>query len=133
MKNLVLFYSYTGHSKDYAMQLAADEGCELREIVELKPRSKFNCYTVGCYKALRCAKSEIKPLNLKPYDMITIVSPVWAGGTTPAVNAAIDLLPSGKRVKLVLISASGKARSLKAEARVRDKKCTVMAVESIKN
>ena len=110
MKTLILFHSYTGKTKRLAEKKAAELGADIEEIKDVKRPSLIAAYTIGCFRAMRHKKVPIQPIKvqLDSYNKIIIMSPVWASRPTPAVNSAIGLLPSGKKVELVMVSASGK-------------------------
>jgi hypothetical protein len=110
MKTLVLYYSYTGHTRKLAEELAARENAALLELQTPRRVSKFKAYALGCPGALSGRAWEILPLekNLEDYDRLILLSPVWAGNPPPPVNAALALLPAGKQIDVKMISGGGK-------------------------
>ena len=79
-RTLVVFYSYTGTSRELARLLAAQQGWALGEIVELQRRA-------GAQGTWRCLLDSL--LRRRPairyqgpdpagQDMVVLVSPIWA-------------------------------------------------------
>ncbi len=110
MKTLVLFYSYSGHTKRLADELAAKEACDIAQITDVRRPGKLKAYSAGCLAAIKGKAWSIQPLSadFSNYDRLILLSPVWAGNPPPAVNAAIELFPAGKSVEVKMISGSGK-------------------------
>jgi len=109
MKTLVLFHSYTGKTKELAAKKAAELGADIEEIKDVKRQSTIGAYTIGGFRAIRRKGTPIQPIQsqLDGYDKIILMSPVWASRPTPAINSAIGSIPSGKRIELIMVSASG--------------------------
>ena len=136
MKTLVLFYSYTGHTKQLAQEYAVKETADIAEIKEIKHPGKLKAYSAGCFAAMRGKPWQIEPLqtDLAAYERIELFSPVWAGNPPPAVHAAIRLLPKGKTVSVTMVSAGGKSGCRAAvEAAIQSKGCTPEAFEDVKS
>ena len=135
MKTLILFYSYTGHTKKLAEEMSAKESADIAEIKDAKRPGKLKAYCSGCFNALRGKAWPIQPIaaDLAAYDRIKICSPVWAGNLPPAVNAALEKLPGGKTVSFTLASASGKSDCrAKIETAVKSKGCTLEGFMDVK-
>ncbi len=111
MKTLIIYYSYSGKTKVFAEEKARELNAETLEVVEKKPRSKFNAYVLGSFAAMKQKQSEIVPINvdLMEYEKIIIAGPIWAGSPAPAINSIISLLPAGKEVEVFFTSGSGKS------------------------
>lgn len=112
MKIIVIFYSYTGHTRKIAQDMASKENADIYEIKERKLRNKFNAYVFGSFQAMKQKKADIAPINidLQLYDKIIIMMPIWAGFPAPSINNVIEILPAGKEVEVISISASGSSR-----------------------
>ena len=135
MKTLVLFYSYTGHTKKIAEELAKREDADIQEIVGLTRPGKVKVYLSGALAAKRCQAWEIQPLgvDLGDYDRLFLLAPVWAGFPAPYLNAVLNQLSSGKTVYLKLISASGKSGCKEqVEAMIKNKGSILGGYEDIK-
>ena len=135
MKTLVIFYSYTGHTKALAQKLAADKSADIVEIKDIKCPSKIKAFSIGCFAAMRGKAWPIQPieLDLKSYDSLILLSPIWAGNPPPAVHAFMQLLPEGVSVSIKMVSASGSNSCRdKLEAAVRAKGGKLNRFEDIK-
>jgi flavodoxin len=136
MKTLVMYYSYSGHTKKIAEALAAKEPADIVEIKEAKRPGVFKAYTAGCVAALRGKGWPISPLgaDLAAYGRLALLSPIWANNPPPFVNAALELLPEGKTVSIKMVSASGKSNCRKRlEAALDAKNCKLESFEDIKS
>ena len=136
MKTIVLYYSYSGHTKKVAEKLARTQGAELVEIKTKVRRPMPLLFVYDCALALMHKTTAIEPIqqDLSAYDMITLASPVWASNPTPAFNAALKLVPKGKKLQVVLVSGSGSTkRSIVAtKHRIKDQGCKLMSYEDVK-
>lgn len=135
LKTAIIFYSYTGHTKRLAQELAGKENADLIEVKDKRRPGAIKAYTAGCLAALRGKKAGIGPVagDLNAYDKIVVMGPVWAGNPAPPVNTIIDMLPSGKEVELHMVSASGGSRAeSRLTARLREKGCGPVRYRNIK-
>ncbi len=134
MKEIILYYSFTGNTKKYAKKLAKKIGSDIYEITEIRKRSKMNAFIYGCFQALTDRKSKIHPVtvNLNDYEKIIIASPVWAGSPVPAINNIFDILPKGKIVDVVFVSENGVSNYDKIKEKIKNKKCKVGEIKNIK-
>lgn len=108
-KTLVMYYSFTGHTKEMAEKQAKKNNADLVEVKESKSRSKWNAYLKGCLQARKQSSSKIDEVHtdFAKYERILIGAPIWAGYPAPAFNSMIDMIPSGKEVELFFLSGSG--------------------------
>ena len=135
MKTLVLYYSYTGHTKKIAEELAVKESADIAEIKAEKRPGKFKAYSAGCFAAIRGKCWPIQPLDvdLSSYDRLFLFAPIWAGFPAPYINSVLETLPEGKKVYFKMISASGKSKCKeRLEAAIKAKGCTLEGFEDIK-
>ena len=135
MKTLILFYSYTGKTKLLAEQKAAELSADIEEVKTIKKPFVLRAYFVESLRAMRCKKSAIAPIksNLDDYDTIIIMAPIWAGSPAPAVNSIIDLLPKGKEIELLMVSASGTSGgATRNRTLIEARGCTVTTYINIK-
>ena len=135
MKTLVIYYSYSGHTKAIAEKIAIDETADIAEIKDIERPGKLKAYSVGCFAAIKGKAWPIAPLaiDLALYDHLILLSPIWAGNVPPAVNAFLALLPEGKTVSVKLISASGKSGCrTRIEDAIKEKNGTAEAFEDVK-
>ena len=132
MKTVILYYSYSGNTKAVANKKAGELACDIEQITEVK---KVNLIA-ALYRAIKRKKTEIKPLESKlgEYEKIIIMSPVWASLPVSAVNSAIDCLPAGKQVELVMVSGGGGTKKTAAGTRelVIERGCEVASYTDLK-
>lgn len=113
MKTLVIFYSYTGSTEKLAQGLAAKESADIIEVKDQVKPGKFAAYTLGCFKAMRMKPSDIEPLeaDFTAYEKIILMAPVWAGKIAPPLVRVFEMLPPGRALEVIAVSASGKSRA----------------------
>lgn len=111
MRELILYYSFTGNSRSLAKKAAAERGADIEEIRTVKPYSTISAYSVGGFRSIRRRSQPIEPLqaDLKDYDKFTFYVPVWASNPAPPFNSVIKLLPQGAEVEVFCVSAGGKS------------------------
>ncbi|MCL2323685.1 MAG: hypothetical protein FWC47_16460 [Oscillospiraceae bacterium] len=135
MKKLIIFYSYTGHTKTLAKELAAKESADIAEVLDTHRPGKLKAYTLGCYAAIKGKAWPILPLkvDLKAYDTLVLFSPTWASNVPPAVNTILEQLPKGKKILVKMVSASGNSKcKARIEEIIKAKGCTLQDFEDIK-
>lgn len=128
MKNLILYYSYTGHTKKIAEAAAAQNGSDIAEICDSKRPGTLKAYVLGSFAAMRGKAWQIVPLrvDMEAYETLHIYAPVWAGHVPPAVHAVLAQLPGGKRVSITLVSASGNSSCReKTELALQARNCSL--------
>lgn len=112
MKNLIAYYSWTGNTEAVAKELQKKIGGDLQRIGEIKQRMPGIGFAGAAVSALLGLKSQLKPMDfsLKSYDRIIIGGPMWAGKSTPAINAFISKADfTNKNVYLFVTLADDKA------------------------
>ena len=134
MSELVLYYSYSGHTKKIALDTAAKYNLTTCEVVdEVKP-GKFKAYTKGCYHAMKGVATPIKPLmvSFAEFGAVLVFAPIWAGSIAPAMNTALAKLPMGTKVSLRLVSRSGRSSKEKITKRLKTLGLEIIGYEDIK-
>lgn len=112
MRDLVVFYSYSGHGAQDARWLAAALGADVAGIVEEDPRppggaAGFRCILDSLFRR----QPPIRPLAQRAadYDRVILVCPVWAGRMAgPARTWVAQEGRSAKRLALLVQSGSGR-------------------------
>ena len=137
MKTIILYYTFKGSSRKEANRLAEkEENTTVYEVKEQKKRTMLTAFFSGCPKAARRKGTKIQSLdcNLKEYDKIIIVAPIWAGYPAPAFNSIVELLPSGKKVEIYVCSSSGQAPNSKEGTckLINDKGCELVGYHDVK-
>ena len=141
MKELVLFYSYSGSTKKIAEQFAQENNFDICEVTDVKRPVKFFAYTAGIIKVMKNSGRKINPLTIKngagaqfgDYDIVNVFSPVWASHTAPSVNSAFKLLPPETKIKLFMVSMSGKSEKESQSKRITDLGLEIIGYEDIKS
>ena len=140
MKELVLFYSYSGNTKKAAGKFAQENNCDICEVTDQKRPNKFAAYTAGIVKVMKNSGRPIKPLMIngsavkfEDYDVINVFSPAWAGHITPSMVSALKSIPQGKKIKLFMVSMSGNSAKDSQSNRIEDLGLEIMGYEDIKN
>ena len=115
MKTVILYYSFSGKTKELAVQKASELGADIERVSDLKKPSMFGAFLFGAPKAMGRKTIKIKPLkiDLSIYEKIIIMAPVWAGHPAPAFNNIVELIPSGKKIEIIMISAGGGTKNTK--------------------
>jgi flavodoxin len=120
MKSIIVYYSYSGNTKQVAGALAeylAKNG-EVRQI-ELVAQDESKYFLGQCRRAFYHAKAKIEPvdLDLSGFDLICFGSPVWAFAPTPAMNTYLDKCFGIENKQIILFttygSGAGNKRCLK--------------------
>jgi len=135
VKTLIIFYSYSGHTKAIAGELAANESANIAEIKDKKRPGVLKAYVVGCFAAIRGKAWPIQQLDavLTDYDRLVLLAPIWASNPPPAFNAMLELLPKGKSIVVKMVSGSGESRCKeRLEAIIKSKSCILESFEDIK-
>ena len=140
MRELILFYSYSGHTKKVVNVFNRHNDFDVCEVFDEKRPNKFAAYTAGCFKAMKGSERKVKPLMLnetavkfEDYEVVNIFAPIWAGHPAPSMNGALKLIPSGTKVKLFMVSASGNSNKDLISKRVQDLGLEIVGYEDIKN
>ena len=135
MKTLVIYYSYSGHTKKVAEELAKNESAEIFQIIEAKRPGIFKTFAVGTFAARRGKAWPIQPLgvDLNAYDRLFLLAPIWASFPAPYIYNVLENLPEGKVVCVILISSSGNSGCKeRLESMIKAKGCTMESYEDIK-
>ena len=139
MKELVLFYSYSGNTKGAAEKFAQDNNFDICEVLDKKRPGKLSAYAGGIIKVMKNSGYKIKsleingkPVNFGDYGVVNVFSPVWADHVTPSVVSALRLIPSGTKIKLFMISASGKSGKESQSERIKSLGLEIVGYEDIK-
>ena len=135
MKTLVIYYSYTGHTKALATVLVAVESADVAEIKDVVRPGTFKAYAAGCFAAIRGKTWPIQPLDVdwEAYDRLILMSPVWASSVPPEVNSLLTRLPEGKSVYVKMVSKSGHSEcKSRLETIIKAKSGTLDGFEDIK-
>jgi len=135
MKTIILYHSWSGKTKALAVKKAGEIGADIEEIAEVKKLSGFGAFFVGAPKSIKRKTTNIKPIaaDLTKYDQIIIMVPVWAGHPAPAFNNIVELVPSGKKIEIIMVSGGGGTKKSKEKTikLFTDKGCEVTGYTDI--
>ncbi len=135
MKMVVIYYSYTGHTRKKAEALAKEQNASLYEVKDVKRPGTLKAFVLGSLASMRMKRGVIEPLRVDwgAYEKVVLMGPIWAGHPAPPILGAIAVLPSGKEVEFCAVSGSGNsAAKEKVEALLRDKGCASISYKDIK-
>jgi len=109
MRLCIVFHSETGHTKAVADYVAKVLGADLIRVKDCARYNAVTRYLIGASCAHRGDKATIEPdtIDVTPYDLIVIGSPVWAWHPTPAINAAIAILKGCEKKFSIIYATSG--------------------------
>lgn len=109
MKIGIIFHSYSGITRSIAEKVQAATGGDLIEARPRRPYSTLTAYSFGCIRARAEEAEPIEPaaIDVAPYGLIVIGTPVWAWKTTPATNAAINALQNCAGKRAVVFATCG--------------------------
>jgi multimeric flavodoxin WrbA len=110
MKNLIVYYSLNGANERVAMKLKEIINCDAEKIIEPINRHGFIMFIRSGYEAIMKKITKIKPLNneIKNFDRIILVSPVWAGRLPPPTRTfLVEYKPDLKDLAFVSVSGNG--------------------------
>ena len=126
MKTAVAYYSLGGTTRSYARAEAKARNADLIELTPKTPYNRFTAFVRGCLEAVKQ-----KAVAL---DGIVLMAPVWGGFPAPPFNSAVELLPPGTEVEVILVSGSGNSEKSRAKVRLQIKKrgCTLTAQRDIR-
>lgn len=82
MKTLVVYATRTGTSKKVAEKIADRTGAEVLEVVDLVKREGSLRFVIAGFHASTKRHTPIGPItkDVAQYDVVVLVSPIWAGG-----------------------------------------------------
>ncbi|MFH1013992.1 MAG: NAD(P)H-dependent oxidoreductase [Thermoplasmatota archaeon] len=103
MKFGLFYYSKTGNTKKIAsmMEERIKEHKMNIDLVEIQPL-KHPSFIKGGYSAIRGKELPITntELNMKPYDVLIIGSPLWAGKPSPFIKSFLNNITNAKGKKI---------------------------------
>jgi len=131
MKTIIVYYSYSGNTRELAQKKAIELGADIIEVKDKKRPCPLKAYTVEIYRTIKRSKAEIETLNVdfSIYDKIIIMSPVWASLPVTPINNIIEMLPEGKKVELIMVSGGGGSKKTAGETKklIEHKGCEVVS------
>jgi flavodoxin len=89
MKILIVYYSHSGNNEKLAYELKERIGCGIYKISERKERKTFSILLDFFFN--RKAKLSKSDINLKEYDKVIFVAPIWGGRIASPMRGFMDL------------------------------------------
>lgn len=135
MKTAVAYYSLSGTTRSYARAEAKARNADLIELTPKTPYNRFTAFVRGCLEAVKQKAVALDGMPLfVGYDRVVLMAPAWAGYPAPPFNSAVELLPPGTEVEVILVSGSGNSEKSRAKVRLQIKKrgCTLTAQRDIR-
>ena len=127
MKTAVAYYSLGGTTRSYARAEAKARNADLIELTPKTPYNRFTAFVRGCLEAVKQKAVALDGMPLfVGYDRVVLMAPVF--------NSAVELLPPGTEVEVILVSGSGNSEKSRAKVRLQIKKrgCTLTAQRDIR-
>ncbi|MCK5130111.1 MAG: hypothetical protein KAQ68_09670 [Clostridiales bacterium] len=93
MKTCIAYFSKTGNIKMAAEYLAQKIGAQLIPLVDKTNYKGFIGFMKGGYKASLSKSTDLGSAlyeEISKYERIILATPVWAGKTTPTINAVLN-------------------------------------------
>ena len=109
-KGLIVYFSWVGNTAAVAREIQTVTGFDVQEIKELANRPTGNIGKAG-FDSMRGYRPALQPMDfaMQGYDRVVFGAQVWAGRTTPPINAFLDKADfSGKQVWLFLTRSDPK-------------------------
>jgi len=116
MKTLIAYYSRSGSNKKLAQEIKEKLNCEIEEIIDTVNRKGFLGFIVGGFHASSKKKTKIQPIQKNPanYDLIIIITPLWAEVVSPAIRTYIsENKDKFKKIAFISVSGSGEPNAKK--------------------
>ncbi|KUK73280.1 MAG: putative flavodoxin [Clostridiales bacterium 38_11] len=93
MNRCIVYFSKDGNTEYVAKLLASEIEGELIKLAEKSPRDGVIGFIKSGFQAVTKASSKLigEPWNkIEDFDFIYVMTPIWAGNGTPAINAFLD-------------------------------------------
>ncbi|MCB4791667.1 MAG: flavodoxin domain-containing protein [Elusimicrobia bacterium] len=137
LKDLIVYYSYTGKTEIVAKAMASELNAELLKIDDVERPSKLKAYFSGAFASRKGKAWPIKPFNtdLSAFNRIFIGAPIWWSKAAPEINSFIEQADlSGKSVVVfVTMGSSDPEDAIKAlSEKIRAKGGNVLSSFSMK-
>jgi flavodoxin len=107
MKLLVVYYSNRGSTAKIAKAITTVTNASGRELIDSNSQTGKGMMTLALSAMLGWSSSLRNPdYNLEGFDTILLMTPIWAGNPTPAMNTFLKKVNlRGKQVILALVGA----------------------------
>ena len=89
MKTLIVYYSHSGNNEKLAYQLKERISCDIHKINEMKERKTISILFDFFFK--RKLKLSHSNINLKEYDKVIFVAPIWGCKIASPMRGFMDI------------------------------------------
>jgi len=95
----IIYHSETGHTRAIALNAAEKTGATLIEVRPQHPYCRMGKFLHGGMKAAKGMQDAIYPeeINISPFDIIIVGTPVWSQHPTPVITGAVAALRGVKK------------------------------------
>jgi flavodoxin len=114
MKALVVYFSFEGNTKLVAKKISETINADLVELKTSKvyPKEGIGKFFWGGKSVIFGEKPELinQPIDMNPYDVIIIGTPIWAGTFAPPIKSLISQYSiQGKKIGMFACHGGGGA------------------------
>ncbi|MGB9834318.1 MAG: flavodoxin family protein [bacterium] len=131
----IVFYSRTGSTREYAKGIKEATGGEIIELLERNPKKTNGQCAIQAIFGV-CPPLENQNLDLAPYDLVVLLTPIYAFNPSPAINSFFKIANlKGKKVYLVTLGEDPKSHGKaieKIKRKVEKKGGTFLGVSSFR-
>lgn len=117
MSAVVVYYSRSNNTKTGALYIAGKLGAEIIELVETDRRKGLAGFIKSGYQAVSGKASKLLGEPWKEasqYNSIYLMTPIWGGKTTPAMNTFLKEADfQGREVRVITFQADEKGAGSK--------------------
>jgi len=114
LKTGIAYFSKTGNTKVVAEYLAKELDAKLIRLEENKNYQGLGGFLLGGFRASTHKAAKLAPSifeDIAGYDTVILATPVWAGQTTPVINALLKHMDfTGKQVYVITVQADPERR-----------------------
>ncbi len=109
MKNLIVYYSWSGNTELVSKTLAEMIKADVIKLEDVTKPSKEMAYGAGREASIKGKSWPVKPFNkdLSGYDRIFVGCPVWFSMPTPEFNAFIEQVDFKGKSVVVFVTLGG--------------------------
>ncbi|MCR4428844.1 MAG: flavodoxin domain-containing protein [Caldiserica bacterium] len=105
----IVYYSRTGSTREYAKGIKDATGGDLIELLERNPKKTNGQCAIQALFGV-CPQLENKDLELAPYDLVVLLTPIYAFNPSPAINSFLKIANlKEKKVYLVTLGEDPKS------------------------
>ena len=118
----IIYHSETGHTRAIALNAAKKTGATLIEVRPQQHYCRMGKYLHGAMKAAQNQKDAVYPaeINISPFDIIIVGTPVWSQHPTPVINGAIAALRGAKKGTEAIVFTTCFAHAGRAATPLKD-------------